>query len=97
MADVIDRERVVGMQLSCRPHLGFVKIDGRTAAESPTGTSGGKPCLGPLLNQPTLELRECGKDVEDQLARRAGCVDETVVNDARIVQRSAVEKCGARG
>lgn len=79
-ADIVDVQRVIFVQFSGSSHLGFVVINGRTSAESPTGAGGGEPCLGPLLNQPTLKLGERGEYVEDQLARRAGGVDETVAD-----------------
>src|SRR5271165_5697152 len=39
---------------------------------------GRQPCLGPLLDQPPLELGEGGEDVEHQLARRGRGVDRPV-------------------
>lgn len=55
-ANVIDVQCVIIMQFSGRPHLSFLQINGRTASESSTGTSGGNTRLGPLLNQATFEL-----------------------------------------
>src|SRR5271166_1341105 len=39
---------------------------------------GRQSCLGPLLDQPPLELGEGGEDVEHQLARRGRGVDRPV-------------------
>ena len=43
-----------------------------------TSPSDGQPGLGSLLNQSTLELSECRKDVENQFTGRIGRVDRAL-------------------
>ena len=38
LADIINVQRVIFMQLSCSPHFGFFEVDRRTAAKSAPGT-----------------------------------------------------------
>jgi hypothetical protein len=75
------------VQFSGGPHFGFVEMDGRTASKPTTRASGGETCFRSFLNQPTLKLCQRGEDVEDQLSRRAGCVDEATLTDRKPMPR----------
>src|SRR4051794_4898736 len=66
------------MQSSCCSH--FIEIDRWAAAQSASCSGRCETSSGSLLNQSTLELRQRREDVEDQLARWAGRIDQTITD-----------------
>lgn len=68
LADVVNVERLVGIELVGEYDLGLCRSDRRTPPMAPTGSGSRQACLRSLLDQPPLELSQRREDVEDQLA-----------------------------
>jgi len=76
-------QRVIVVQFSSRPHLGFVQINGRgRPPRRPRARAEARPALvrSWIRRLRTGERRE---DMEDQLARWAGCINEAIAHRAK--------------
>jgi hypothetical protein len=65
-AGIVDCQRVIGMELSCRSYFGFVKVYWWTPAHPAAVTSRSQTRLRSFMILSSLELREGRKNVEDQ-------------------------------
>ena len=79
VADVVDVERVIVMQLPGCPHLGFIKINRRSASKPSTRELRPTPlwCALELNDARTAQRRE---DMKDQFARWTSRIDESVTD-----------------
>jgi hypothetical protein len=59
-------------------HLRVSVVHRRPTADTATRPGRGKPRLGPLLNETTLELRKCREDVEYEFTGRRRRVDHPI-------------------